>query len=87
MTNKEFKAQAVNGQSYWSWIEIAIDDRDNDTVYHRYAYQSDIENKNKYGKVCKSIIRYAKPSWSSELAPYFIRHGIREYLSNYIVNR
>lgn len=85
MKKSEFKPQATETQTAWSWIEIMIDDHNNDYVYHRYCFQNS-NNGTTCKRVLKSQIRYAKPSWSDEQEPYFMHHDRRYYLSNFIVN-
>jgi len=90
MNKNKFKAQASYADSMFSGVDIYIPEGTEDFVYHRYSYQSNDKYFNPttiYGKVCRSMIRYAKPSWSKYAEPYFMRHGMREYLSNYMINR
>ena len=81
MRTKEFTAQAVFATSAFDGIEIMLSD-DGDAVHHRhvcYGYEQAT-----YSKTSTSAIKYAKPEWSDEEEPYFMRHGRREYLSNYM---
>ncbi|MFA6769430.1 MAG: hypothetical protein WCR86_13540 [Parabacteroides sp.] len=87
MHSKEFIAHAALGTSYFDGIEIMINDNDNDVIYHRHFYY-DSDGKKMTSRIAMSEIRYAKPEWSDEQEPYFVRHGRREYLSNYMsINR
>ena len=86
MKKTEFIAQAGKSLTVWSFIDIMIPFDTDDFVYHRYGYVNS-DNGETYKRICKSRIQYARPSWSDESEPYFMRHGMREYLSEYMVNR
>ena len=82
MTRKEFIPQASKSETVWNHIDIMV--ANEDFVYHRYGYVTG-NNTEAYGRIVKSAIRYAKPEWSEWSEPYFMRHGRREYLSEYMV--
>jgi hypothetical protein len=82
MKKSEYRAQAFKGYTVWSGVDIMIPEGTEDHVFHRYGY-SNSNNVMVYKRICRSKIRYAKPSWSEYSEPYFMRHGIREYLSEY----
>lgn len=82
MKKYEFIAQAAQGTSYFDGIEIMLSD-DGDAIHHRHFYY-DSDGKKIVHRISTSEIKYAKPSWSDEEEPYFMRRGRREYLSNYI---
>jgi len=84
MTRKEFTPQASKSETVWSHIDIMV--THGDYVYHRYGYVTG-NNTVAYTRIAKSAIRYAKPKWSEWSEPYFMRHGRREYLSEYMVIR
>jgi hypothetical protein len=86
MNKNEFIAQASKSQTIWSHIDIYIPEGTEDYVYHRYGYVNS-NNGETYKRICRSMIRYAKPSWSEYQEPYFMRHGMREYLADYMVNK
>ena len=81
MRTKEFIVQAAFATSAFDGIEIMLSD-DGDAIYHRHAYYG--REQPTYSKTATSAIKYAKPEWSDEEEPYFMRHGRREYLSNYM---
>ena len=81
MNNNEFIAQAAFATSAFDGIEIMLSD-DGDAIHHRHFYYSDDEKI--CHKIATSAIKYATPEWSDEEEPYFMRHGRREYLSNYM---
>ena len=83
MKAKEFIMQAALATSAFDGIEIMLSD-DQDYIHHRHCYY-DSDGIKQTHKISTSEIKYAKPSWSAEEEPYFMRRGRREYLSNYMI--
>ena len=81
MRTKDFITQAAQGTSYFDGIEIMLSD-DQDYIHHRHFYYDG--DKKITHRIATSEIRYSKPEWSDGQEPYFMRHGRREYLSNYM---
>lgn len=81
MKTKEFITQAALATSAFYGIEIMLSD-DCEAVHHRNAYYGNEQPT--YSKISTSAIKYGTPEWSEEDEPYFMRHGRREYLSNYM---
>ena len=82
MRTKDFITQAALATSAFDGIEIMLSE-DQDYIHHRHFYYD--SDKKITHKISTSAIRYAKPSWSGEEEPYFMRRGRREYLSNYMI--
>ena len=81
MKTKEFITQAALATSAFDGIEIMLSE-DQDYIHHRhFYYDGDIKIDH---RIATSEIKYAKPEWSDSQEPYFMWHGRREYLSNYM---
>ena len=80
MQKKDFKVEAALGTTYFDGIEIMLSENCEGIHHRHFFYNGTIKNT---GKISTSIIRYAKPEWSEEEEPYFMRLGMREYLANY----